>query len=72
MTVMSLDEISDNTRTGRESALLGDYDTSMVYYQGVLQQISRLLSTLKDPDRKKLWSQVIFFTYFSLDFLKMS
>jgi len=58
MTVMSLDEISDNTRTGRESALLGDYDTSMVYYQGVLQQISRLLSTLKDPDRKKLWSQL--------------
>ncbi|XP_005093317.1 katanin p60 ATPase-containing subunit A1 [Aplysia californica] len=55
---MSLTEISENTRTGRESALLGDYETSMVYYQGVIQQIHRLMGTIKDSERKRMWSQL--------------
>lgn len=55
---MSLSEISENTKTGREKALLGDYETSMVYYQGVIQQIQRLVATLKDTDKKQLWHQV--------------
>jgi len=55
---MSLTEISDNTRTGRESALLGDYETSMVYYQGVIQQIHRLMGSIREPERKKMWSQL--------------
>lgn len=55
---MSLTEISDNTRHGREKALLGDYETSMVYYQGVIQQIHRLMGTIRDPERKKQWHQI--------------
>lgn len=55
---MSLAEIYENTRTGRESALLGDYDTAMVYYQGVIQQIQRLLATIKDPEKKRVWNQL--------------
>lgn len=58
---MSLAEISENTKTGRESALLGDYETSMVYYQGVIQQIQRLLATVKDNEKKRLWNQVFYF-----------
>ncbi|XP_050392046.1 katanin p60 ATPase-containing subunit A1 isoform X1 [Patella vulgata] len=51
-------EISENTKMGRESALLGNYDTSMVYYEGVLQQLQKLLQTLKDSSSKHKWSQV--------------
>ncbi|KAI0217667.1 Katanin p60 ATPase-containing subunit A-like 1 [Lamellibrachia satsuma] len=43
---------------GREYALLGNYDTSLIYYQGVLQQIHKLLATIKEPNRKQKWQQV--------------
>ena len=55
---MSVSEICENTKMGREHALLGDYETSQVYYQGVLQQIQKLLITIKDPTRKQKWQQV--------------
>jgi len=43
---------------GREYALLGNYETSLVYYQGVMQQIQKLLATIQDPTRKQKWQQV--------------
>lgn len=55
---VNLVEISENTKMGRENALLGNYDSSMVYYQGVIQQIQKLLATIKEPERKKKWHQV--------------
>ena len=39
-------------------SLLGNYETASVYYQGVIQQIHRLLSTIDDPSRKQKWQQV--------------
>ena len=39
-------------------SLLGNYETASVYYQGVIQQIHRLLSTIDDPGRKQKWQQV--------------
>jgi hypothetical protein len=39
-------------------ALTGNYDTSGVYYQGVVQQIHRLLSSIVDGARKAKWQQV--------------
>ena len=54
----SVAEICENTKMGREHALLGDYETSQVYYQGVLQQIQKLLLTIKDTQRKQTWQQV--------------
>ncbi|XP_013383479.1 katanin p60 ATPase-containing subunit A1-like [Lingula anatina] len=51
-------EICENTKMGREYALLGNYDTSLVYYQGVIQQIQKLLTSIKDPTRKQKWQQV--------------
>ena len=39
-------------------ALMGNYETSSVYYQGVVQQIHKLLSTISDPTRKGKWQHV--------------
>ncbi|XP_076466674.1 katanin p60 ATPase-containing subunit A1-like [Babylonia areolata] len=54
----ALTEIYENTKMGRESALLGDYETSQVYYQGVLQQIHKLMSSVRDPSSKQRWQKV--------------
>ncbi|KAF7700348.1 hypothetical protein HF521_003306 [Silurus meridionalis] len=55
---MNLADICDNTKKGREYALLGNYDSSMVYYQGVLQQIQKHCQSLRDPALKVKWHQV--------------
>ncbi|XP_053564450.1 katanin p60 ATPase-containing subunit A-like 1 [Bombina bombina] len=55
---MNLAEICDNAKKGREYALLGNYDSSMVYYQGVIQQIQRHFQTIRDPAVKVKWQQV--------------
>uniref|UniRef100_A0A8B9HFY1 Katanin catalytic subunit A1 like 1 n=1 Tax=Astyanax mexicanus TaxID=7994 RepID=A0A8B9HFY1_ASTMX len=55
---MNLTEICDNAKKGREYALLGNYDSSMVYYQGVLQQIHKHCHSLRDPALKVKWQQV--------------
>nr|KAF6452630.1 katanin catalytic subunit A1 like 1 [Molossus molossus] len=55
---MNLAEICDNAKKGREYALLGNYDSSMVYYQGVIQQIHRHCQSVRDPAIKGKWQQV--------------
>ena len=55
---MNIEEICENTKMGREYALLGNYETSMVYYQGVLQQIQKMLASIREPDRKHRWQKV--------------
>lgn len=55
---MNLAEICDNAKKGREYALLGNYDSSMVYYQGVLQQIQRHCQAVRDPAVRGRWQQV--------------
>ena len=55
---VSYTEICENTKMGREYALLGNYETSQVYYQAVLQQIQKLLTTLTEASRKQKWNQV--------------
>eukprot|EP00073_Rattus_norvegicus_P029128 XP_006248890.1 PREDICTED: katanin p60 ATPase-containing subunit A-like 1 isoform X1 [Rattus norvegicus] len=55
---MNLAEICENAKKGREYALLGNYDSSMVYYQGVIQQIQRHCQSLRDPATKAKWQQV--------------
>ena len=52
-------EICENTKMGREYALLGNYDTALVYYQGVIQQIQKMMVQMKDPARRQKWQQVI-------------
>lgn len=55
---ISLTEIIDNTKIAREYALLGNYESSLVYYQSVLQQINRLILTLTDYNRSQQWQEV--------------
>lgn len=55
---LSIADICENTKMGREFALLGNYETALVYYQGVVQQIHRLLQTINDPIRKERWQQI--------------
>ncbi|XP_063285550.1 katanin p60 ATPase-containing subunit A-like 1 [Pelobates fuscus] len=55
---MNLAEIIDNAKKGREYALLGNYDSSMVYYQGVIQQIQKHFQSIRDPVVKVKWQQV--------------
>ena len=59
---MSLAEICENAKMGREYALLGNYDTALVYYQGVLQQIQKLITQIRETDRKQKWQQVCYST----------
>lgn len=54
---MSYTDICEDTKRARENALFGNYDTSAVYYQGVLQQIQKLLITV-DAQRKNKWQKV--------------
>lgn len=51
-------DICENTKLARENALFGNYDNSLVYYQGVLQQIQKLLVSVKEPNRREKWQQV--------------
>lgn len=55
---MNLAEICDNAKKGRDYALIGNYDSSMVYYQGVIQQIQRHCQSIRDPAIKGKWQQV--------------
>lgn len=55
---ISVADICENTKMGREFALLGNYETALVYYQGVVQQIHRLLQSVNDPMRKERWQEV--------------
>jgi len=55
---VSMTDICENTKLAREMSLLGNYETASVYYQGVIQQIHRLLSTIDDQGRKQKWQQI--------------
>lgn len=54
----NINEICENTKLAREMALMGNYESSGVYYQGVVQQIHRLLLTINEPARKSKWQSV--------------
>ena len=62
----SVAEICENIKMGREFALLGNYETSLVYYQGVVQQVHRLLQSVNDPMRRERWQEVSITVYLLL------
>lgn len=56
---ISVADICQDTRSGRECALLGNYESAIVYYQGVIQQIHRHIQTIGgDLTRKERWQQI--------------
>lgn len=69
---MSLLMISENVKLAREYALLGNYDSAMVYYQGVLDQMNKYLYSVKDTYLQQKWQQVRIMTYVSFTWLKYS
>lgn len=50
--------ISENVKLAREYALLGNYDSAMVYYQGVLDQMNKYLYSVRDTYLQQKWQQV--------------
>ncbi len=54
----NLNGILEDTKIAREKSLLGEYDSASVYYEGTIQQIHKLLTTIHDPTRKLKWQQV--------------
>lgn len=60
MTIMavSVGEICESTKLAREMALMGNYESALVYYEGTVQMIHRLLITIADPTRKSKWQLV--------------
>ncbi|XP_012685236.1 katanin p60 ATPase-containing subunit A1 [Clupea harengus] len=55
---MSLFEISENVKLAREYALLGNYSSAAVCYQGVLEQIKKYLFSVRDTALQQKWQQV--------------
>ncbi|GBO99620.1 Katanin p60 ATPase-containing subunit A1 [Eumeta japonica] len=55
---VSVGEICENTKLAREMALMGNYESALVYYEGTVQMIHRLLITIADPTRKSKWQLV--------------
>jgi katanin p60 ATPase-containing subunit A1 len=59
MTVMTMSvfEIYENAKLAREMAVMGNYESSSVYYEGTIQQINRLVMT-SDHANKQKWLSV--------------
>ncbi|XP_059610205.1 katanin p60 ATPase-containing subunit A-like 1 [Phlebotomus argentipes] len=58
MAAVSASEISDNAKLAREMALIGNYDSAGIYYEGVLQMVQQLVLGLADPVRKGKWTLI--------------
>jgi len=50
--------ISRDLQISRECALLGNYDTSLVYFDGVLQKIQIYIKSIHDPYSKERWIEL--------------
>uniref|UniRef100_A0A8C4RU95 Katanin p60 ATPase-containing subunit A1 n=1 Tax=Erpetoichthys calabaricus TaxID=27687 RepID=A0A8C4RU95_ERPCA len=55
---MSLLEINENVKLAREYALLGNYSSALVYYQGVLDQMKKYFLSVRDTTLQQKWQQV--------------
>jgi len=73
MTVMavSIDEIRESINMAREMALTGNYDSSLVYYEGAKLQLGRFLSTVDIQTRRETWRSVSYNIYFSILYYRL-
>ncbi|XP_050083506.1 katanin p60 ATPase-containing subunit A-like 1 [Anopheles aquasalis] len=58
MAALSMTEIGENTKLARERAMVGDYDSAGIYYEGVLQMVQKRLTAATDPMQKGKWLAV--------------
>jgi hypothetical protein len=54
-----LQDVPDSLRQAREYALLGNYEASQVYMQGVLNSVKQFLKTETDGYKKKQWKELL-------------
>lgn len=54
----SMKKILENTKQARDMALDGNYDHAGIYYEGVLQQLKKMLVTAPDPSQKSKYTLV--------------
>lgn len=54
----STSDICENTKMAREMAVMGNYDSAGVYYEGVLQMLRKLLVGISEPIRKGRWTMI--------------
>ncbi|KAL9698052.1 hypothetical protein quinque_001493 [Culex quinquefasciatus] len=57
-TMGSTSDICENTKMAREMAVMGNYDSAGVYYEGVLQMLRKLLVGISEPIRKGRWTMI--------------
>ena len=56
---MADEDLADQLQLAREYSLLGNYETAMVYFDGVLATIQKQIrSSELSADQKKEWKQV--------------
>uniref|UniRef100_A0A182N4D6 Katanin p60 ATPase-containing subunit A1 n=1 Tax=Anopheles dirus TaxID=7168 RepID=A0A182N4D6_9DIPT len=58
MAGLSTSEICENTKLAREMAVMGNYDSAGIYYEGVLQMLRKLLMGLSEPLQKGKWLMI--------------
>ncbi|VVC30329.1 Hypothetical protein CINCED_3A016827 [Cinara cedri] len=60
MTVMavSIDELDESITIARQMAQHGNYDSSIVYYEGAILQLGRFLSTLDNQTQRESWRAI--------------
>ena len=58
MSTLDFSEIAENTKQAREATLVGKYDDAIVFYESVIQLISRHVTQNKDQNSKQKWQQV--------------
>lgn len=64
MTVMakvSSAEIYENAKMAREMALTGNYDSALIYYEGLQAMLGKMVTAMGDPLRKGKWVMVNLF-----------
>ncbi|XP_055608466.1 katanin p60 ATPase-containing subunit A-like 1 [Uranotaenia lowii] len=58
MAGLATSEICENTKLAREMAVMGNYDSAGIYYEGVLQMLRKLLVGISEPIRKGKWTLI--------------
>eukprot|EP01135_Chromosphaera_perkinsii_P000677 Nk52_evm5s148 gene=Nk52_evmTU5s148 len=55
---LCLENVASDLKTGRERALVGDYEASMVYFESVVQQIQKQFHSESNAKEKMQWQKM--------------
>lgn len=63
MSLKLIKEVVDHIKEARQSALLGNYDASQVFYQGVIHEVQQLINTATHDPQSSLVNKQELFKY---------